>query len=145
MKPGEVVTIRVNPRDCMAVADIVQSVGMNVQGMAFSQAVAIALSALLETMRASKAIPEREGFEYLEVMKPYVVKKRSGRKLDIAKFVVNIGDEHRVPALKVDDPAKARRRVRYEQLRLKKLGDDLNWTEAEQAELALLVDEFYQF
>ena len=44
MKVGRVVSIRVNPTDCLSVIDVVQKIGLNIRGISFSQVVSIALS-----------------------------------------------------------------------------------------------------
>lgn len=99
MKPGDVVRIRVNPRDSMSVADLVNKIGFNYTGMSFSQACAIALSSLLETMRSAGHLPERDGFEYDELMKPFGLRQRTARKHAITKTFGNIGPEFKVPAI----------------------------------------------
>lgn len=103
--PGEVVRIRVNPRDCMSVADVCAAVGVNWPGMSFSQACSVAFSALLETMRDAGTIPRREGFEFSEVMANYKFKQRTGRKLALTRAVTYAGDEAQVPALTIKPPA----------------------------------------
>ena len=144
MKGGEVVTIRVNPRDCMAVAWIVKSVGLEIHGMSFAQAVAIALSSLLESMRQKGVIPDDTGFEYSNMMRPFVVKKRSGRKLDVAKTITEMTYNAKVPAL-IPDHARNARRIRYEELKFKLDNAADSFSEQDREELRPLVDEFFDF
>src|SRR3990167_11030885 len=102
MKPGEVVTIRVNPRDCISVTDVVERLGIYPQGMSFSSAVAISLSSMLEFMREHKVIPVRDGFEYGERMSPFSLKSRTSRKLSINKTLLGTNDEKQITALVMD-------------------------------------------
>ena len=147
MLAGEVVRIRVNPKDAASVADIVRLTGFDYVGMSFSQACAIALSSLLETMRQSGAIPTRDGFDYSEVMKPFQMRKQSKRKLDIANLITSLGAKISVPAIPYDtaDPEKQKRRRRYEELKTRKELDEINFTPADQEEFRPLVDEFFDF
>ena len=71
MRAGRVCQIRVNPKDCMTIVDIVEDAHMLVQGMSFSRAVSIALSCALEVLRHNKLVPERDGFEYTKIMSPF--------------------------------------------------------------------------
>lgn len=138
MKVGEVVQIRVNPRDCMGVADVVRQLNLHIQGMSFAQAVSITLTALLETVRSAGKIPSRDGWEYGEVMAPFAFKKRSARKLEITKAFeltnpVGILPSEPIPEL----PIEARRlQSRLRELEWKRDADPGNFSEAEQRELA---------
>ena len=96
MRAGSVVSIRVNPRDSMAVVDLMKQSGLLTQGMSFAQMVSIALSGCLEELRKSKAIPTREGYEYADVCGPYVMNVRNGRKLAITEQIHKIGSEFKV-------------------------------------------------
>ena len=77
---GYVVYIRVNPEDCMAVADIVSQVGELKEGMSFSSAVSMALAVMTETLRGSGVIPKRDGFEFSEMLKPFSNKTHNKKK-----------------------------------------------------------------
>lgn len=145
MKGGKVVRLRINPQDCMGVADTLEKLGVTSERFSFDQAVRVALSSLLESARAHGAIPRRDGFEYTKMMERFVERMPQDRALKLA--VTELMDKSTAMQVKplVPDVAKERRRIRYEELKTKKLGDDLNWTDAEQAELVSLMDEFYQF
>jgi len=147
MRAGEVVRIRVNPQDAMSVADIVRKLGFNYTGMSFSQACAIALSSLLETVRENGAIPRRDGFEFAEIMAPFGLKQRTGRKLDITKtFNLLAGSEGRVPAIPVAvrgferspepelTPEQRQAKFRYEELCLKREHAPESMTAEDEAE-----------
>lgn len=103
VRPGEVVRMRVNTLDCMAVVDVLNKLGLQYQGMSFSQACSTALSSLLETMRVKGVIPRRDGFEYSDMMAPYATKTRGKRKLDLAYMFNQPTDSIQVPPLSVDD------------------------------------------
>ena len=143
MAVGEVVRIRVNPRDAMSVADCVRILGFNYTGMSFSQACAIALSSLLESARNTGVLPEHTGFDYSDIMEPFTMRKRTARKQAISKAINMAGSEFQVPPL-IADPQKERRRLRFEELKFKQQNDKLNWTDELQQEFRPLVDEFFQ-
>lgn len=137
--PGEVVTIRINPRDCMAVADMIKSIGMHVDGMAFSQAAAIVFSSLLQAMREAGAIPNRDGFEYTELMQPFAVKTRTSKKLAVNKILTFMRSDHVIPAAVsvssvMADPIRARIERRQRELLQKKVADEFNFTEGDLSE-----------
>lgn len=71
MKGGKVVTIRVNPQDCLSVLDVVNSLDIDKGNMTFATQVSLALTCAIDTLRKLKAIPENDGFAYLERMQPY--------------------------------------------------------------------------
>lgn len=90
VKPGRVVKIRVRPQHCIAVVDIVDKLGVFRLGMSFAEVVSLALAALCESARAAKALPDRDGSEYTQVMsrfpqEPSALKALQGRKLEITR------------------------------------------------------------
>lgn len=84
-RPGEVVRIRVNPKDMMGVVDVVRTLGFNYHGMTFSQATSIAFSAMLNMLRETGSIPTRDGFEFSDMIQPFTIKPESRRNLNLAK------------------------------------------------------------
>jgi len=98
MKAGNVVSIRVNPTDCMAVVDVIKKTGVYTPGMSFAQMVSLALSGVLQTLRDTQLIPDREGWEYNELVGPYI-NKQNGRKLEVTKVINSIGSELKVSGL----------------------------------------------
>lgn len=98
MKPGRTAMIRVNPQDCMGVADVMKLVGMEGKGLSFAASVSVALGALMETARKNNLIPTRTGFEYSEVMQIFPM-ERSKRKLEAAALVRDLGPEIKMPSL----------------------------------------------
>ena len=85
--PGEVVSIRLSTKDCMSVADLIHLTGIYYPGMSFSQAVALALSSSLQTMREANLIPTRDGFEYAELMEKFTFSHRRLRQTVTGKHL----------------------------------------------------------
>ena len=71
MKAGLVARIRVNPKDCQSVLDVLDRVGIQRHNLSFSACVSLALSSLLETARMQKLIPEPDPFQYLNRLGEY--------------------------------------------------------------------------
>lgn len=101
MRAGLVVTIRVNPKDCQSILDLIDAVGFPRIGQSFSMLTGIALSSMLESFRTSGAIPEPDAFEYLNRMSQYIGQKRTAKKLQIAKAVHEVGSGFRAPLVPV--------------------------------------------
>lgn len=132
--PGRVVSIRVNPRDCMSVIDVTEAVKMRFPGISFSQVVSIALSSALESLRKAKAIPTREGFEFYDMMKSFPSKGGRARALDISETIALAGPDAQVPAVIHDSPERRRKQLRFEELQFKATQDLANMSEEEQNE-----------
>lgn len=145
MRPGRVVYIRVNPKDCMSAIDVCTKIGLNIKGMSFAQVVSVAFSSALEGLRQNAIIPSREGYEFSQMMLPYPAKPMKGergRALDITKTFYLAGSEGQVPAAAAN-PARARSERRLEELRIKFNGDAINFSESEAEEMARLTQELY--
>ena len=83
-KGGMVARIRVSPKDCLAVLDVMERVGLDPLQHSFSGCVAIALSSLIGVARRASIIPmEEDGFQYLNRMEPFMgqVSTRTKREL----------------------------------------------------------------
>lgn len=80
-KVGRVVQIRVNPKDCMAVVDVIQAARMHFTGMSFAQAVSTALACAMESFRQNNIVPTRDGFEYTAMMEPFPDNTTERKKL----------------------------------------------------------------
>lgn len=108
MRAGQVVRIRVNPKDCVSVLDVLRVAGVNTKGMSYSSIVSLAMSALLQGLRDAKTIPDRDGFEYLQMMEPYL-RNGQGNKVKITNNIYGMASQGRVvagigiPTLDVDD------------------------------------------
>lgn len=99
MRPGVVVSIRVNPKDCMGVLDVLEKAGIVTPGASFPSLISLALGSLLETARQNNMIPTRTGFEFSEMMAPYLKQPRNKKKLEIAKTIHSIGSDIVSPTL----------------------------------------------
>ena len=77
---GVVARIRVNPRDCLSILDILQSNGIDIQGMSFSAITSLAMTCMLESLRKGEVIPRNDGFDYNERMGPYLEGKSTSDK-----------------------------------------------------------------
>lgn len=68
-----VARIRVSPKDCMGIVDIMKGMGMNPYEHSFSGCVALSMSALIAVARKGGIIPkEEDGFQYLNVMESFL-------------------------------------------------------------------------
>lgn len=93
MKAGVVVSIRVNPRDCQSVLDLLDKAGIPRRALTFAQCVSLALGSSLETFRKDGTLPEVDEFEYLNRMTPYL--GRTAKRLRVANTLSNAGGERR--------------------------------------------------
>lgn len=105
MRPGMVVSIRVNPKDCQSVLDLMEKIGYKTYGNSFSHLVSMTLASLLETARQQGGLPEPDPFQYLNRVGPFVGGKRSGRKLSVAKAVNELGANFQAPTMPVGQPS----------------------------------------
>lgn len=71
MKPGHVISMRVSPRNCMAVLDLLRMADVPLEGMSFSAACSRALDLAMSGLIKAGQLPERDGFEYSEMMAPF--------------------------------------------------------------------------
>lgn len=153
MKHGETVHIRLNPEDVMGCIDVCKVSDVVIPGMSLAQAVRLALSGLLESARKGSIIPRRDGYEYDEMIRPFMQGGRNGRKLQISK-TIELAEINRVqsdiPSSIVNIPPAATsarnvklRRLgpRIDELNMKKDMDAENFTDADQMELDKLIKE----
>ena len=98
MKPGNVVSIRVNPTDSMAVVDLLEVSGLRVSGMSFPAMVSLALSSCLEGLRQQGVIPERDGFEYSAMMEGIIGVGNHARKVEVTKVMNTLGSDFKPKA-----------------------------------------------
>lgn len=144
MKAGKVVQIRLNPKDCMAVSDLLELAGVNTKGMSFSRAVALAFSGVCEGFREQGIIPERDGFEYSQMMRQWQGKSHK-EKIRVTESVSRLGSGWKPPAITGTPysgeppnfemtPEQKRAGVRMEELLFKKEHDPANFSADEQAE-----------
>ena len=81
--PGMVVSVRVNPEDCINVLNVMERGGVNTTGMSFSQMVSLCLGGLLERMKNTGVIPEPDMYEYGDRMQRFM--RDSERKQQLAQ------------------------------------------------------------
>jgi hypothetical protein len=98
LRPGIVSSIRVNPKDCMSVIDVMDKAGVNIQGMSFSGMVSLALSSLLENCRQQELIPTRDGFEFTEMVGPYLNQSHA-KKVHVTNTIGSLGSRIQAPAI----------------------------------------------
>lgn len=142
MRAGRVVRLRVNPKDCLSVVDIVEKAQIYTNGMSFSQVVSLALSSMLEAYRQGALIPTRDGFEYTKMMAKFGDNPQVDRakKLAITQAIQMAGSEVTTPIPKVSETAinqsvaQRRAEIRLRELAIRKEADPLNWSEENEAE-----------
>ena len=81
MKAGMVCSIRVGTKDCLAVLDLMNSLGIDpYDGRSFSGCVSQAFATLIQVARQSSLIPaEEDGFQYLNRMEVFFAKKKNSK------------------------------------------------------------------
>lgn len=143
MKPGRVIYIRVNPKDCMSCIDVVKKTGMNLQGASFSLIASAALSSALESFRQNGIIPDRDGFEYADMMREYPMSDKQGRAkaLAITRTFSLAGSNIVVPPAVPRAPVDQRKKSRFDELAFKANHDEANMDEVERVELQELIQE----
>ena len=96
MTPGERISMRVKPRELMASVDILKAVGVDIQGVSVSELVRLAFNVLVESAIKNKQIPERDGFEYTELLAPF---KRANLRTKVAVGqTIALAELHRAAA-----------------------------------------------
>ncbi len=141
MRVGRVVSIRVNPKDCMSAIDVVEKIGLNVPGISFSQIVSAAFSSAMESLRQAGVIPTRDGFEFRQMMAAYpaAIKGARGRALSIANTFQMAGPDAQVKAV-APSREVTQAQQRLDELLLHSEADPLNISSADQAEMEQLTE-----
>ena len=67
-KVGTVISVRISPKDSMAVYDALIAVGLKPADFTFPSAVSRFITNAVETFCTSGIIPRRDGFEYSDIM-----------------------------------------------------------------------------
>lgn len=106
MRPGKVVSIRLNPKDVMSVIDICEMSRLYVPGMSFAGMTSIAFSAVLQMLRQKGNLPERTGFEYNQLTERYFRDSMSdrGRKLQITDAIQARSTDYDIRAFEPAQP-----------------------------------------
>lgn len=75
MRAGRVINLRIRPKDCMTVVDLAETLNLP-KDASFSHAAAIAFHALCQLVRDNKLVPDRDGFEYNQMMARFPASKK---------------------------------------------------------------------
>lgn len=146
MTPGRVVRLRLSPKSCMQAVDALEKMGLSTRDMenlSFSHAVKKVLESCLIALERDGIIPTRDGFEFLEMMRPFPIADEA--KVNRAKQIRFTKLEQHpsyVPKPIVDDPERRTREVRYNELVFKQNAAPDSFTDDEMSELAPLLEEF---
>lgn len=99
MKAGLVVRLRVNPKDCQSILDLLDRVGVPHNSLSFSQCTSLALASLLETARTHKTLPEPDPFQFLNRMGNFIGQGHAMQKkrLAAANALGSIGESFHAP------------------------------------------------
>lgn len=136
VKQGRVVEVRVSPKDCMSAIDIVQRLGVYTQGMSFASVVRIAMSSAFQLLRENGTVPDRDGFEFSQMMQPFAGQHAQrvalGQRLAQQIQEREALDAPGVPALRgralpANDPQRARLQLELSELVSRKQADPLNF------------------
>lgn len=103
MKAGMVVRLRVNPKDCQSVLDILDRVSIPYHSLSFSQCASLALASLLETARIHKNIPEPDPFQYMNRMEGFYGHGHSmqRKRIGAANALGSIGESFQAPVVSI--------------------------------------------
>lgn len=71
-KSGKVVTARIHTIDCMGVIDVCNQAGYKTEGMSFPAIVSQAIKVMVAGYKRMGIIPNRSGFDYAEMMQPFM-------------------------------------------------------------------------
>ncbi len=157
---GLVFHLRLNPKDIMACIDCMVAADIHIpRGMSLSSAMKRGIGIALETLRSSKVIPQRDGFEYSEMIAPFTMPNRQDKIAVGHKMVVQEGRDEiaDIPRSRIEKPASERYRIteddltrarvrdrlsrQIKELTFKKEADPLNWKKADQQKLNRLEKE----
>lgn len=154
MRPGEVVTVRINPTDCMGIADMLVIGDVNTEGMTFSQATATVIQSMLESARMQGIIPTRDGFEFSKVMQPFARKRKGppkggliaamhnmkmsvSRARDIVEIITPVEEVAAIASMTAEQRQAG---LRLKELLIKQEHASDSWSAADQAEF----DQLYK-
>lgn len=144
LKPGRVLSFRLNPRDCISCVDVADAMELDTTRMSFDQVARIALSSLLESVRQNKVIPNRAGFEFKELVADrFKGTGKQGRldRLRITAIADKLGPNHITQPLVPESKELRSARIRFSELEYKLSRDPLNATQAEKDELQVLAQQ----
>jgi len=125
----------------MSCVDVAKQVGYLKEGISFAEVVSVALRALLQTVRQQNIVPERDGFEFSEMMRSYKDQPHLDRALKVRlnktlRFQT-------IPAVIEETAEQKRAKIRFEELAFKNSADPVNVSEGELEELRKLTNMLY--
>lgn len=133
-KPGRTVNMRINPSNCMGVYDVILKVGMNPGDMTFSEAASKCFDMFMRGMRQANDIPEREGFEFNELMQAF-------KQPFNPAIGVKILENPKPSAPIKDAPLTRIEHFRFQELMTKKDTAPNFWTSEDEEELQELLNK----
>ncbi len=145
---GDVVRMRINPKDSMRIVDALHRIGVDVAAyhgtLSFSHATKMVLESCLMALEKDGLIPTRDGFEYTEMMAafPRRDEAKQSRYKQIKFTQLDSHPSHTTQPIVEDDFDKAKRRIRYNELIIKHESDPINFDNSELIELGGLISEF---
>lgn len=80
LKGGMTPTIRISPKDCLSILDVLDVAGIDRRTMSFASCTSLALSSLIGMAQRAGIIEMPDGFAYLERVGPYHGQKNDKRK-----------------------------------------------------------------
>jgi len=96
---GEVVHIRLDPQDCMAVADMMRVTGQYIPRMTLGVAVSTLFRAQIDVWRREGRIPIRDGFDYFDIMKPFGLSSRGNKALMAEQLSIGRESHNAAPCI----------------------------------------------
>ncbi len=87
-RQGMVVSIRVNPEDCINILNVMDAGGLDTNGMTFPQMVSLCLGGLLHKAKMQGIIPEPDMFQYGDRMGLFM--KPGDKKLMLGDTLVGM-------------------------------------------------------
>ena len=85
MKAGMVTTVRISPKDCISILDILDVAQVRRDNMSFASCTSLALSSLIGMARQAGIIEEPDGFAFLDKVGPY----RDGKNNKVKRLTSN--------------------------------------------------------
>ena len=135
-KIGKAMYIRVSPKNCMAICDALKLAGLQPSDFTFSSATARVLDMLLAGLIRDGVIPERDGFEFLNMMGEFVQQNRA-QLPSVSYRQPTIREDAQTPAVvsKATTHEQRMANVRFKELMVKREHAPDSWTTEDEQEL----------
>lgn len=123
-KGGMVARVRVSPKDCLGIMDLIDSMGIDPYQHSFSGCVSLALSSLIAVARKGGIIKaDEDGFQYLNRLEPFmgqastkVKRERTNAMYERAVYGLSAPMPPQQPQYKVGDIIPVRQEYDKERL-----------------------------